>query len=187
MKNSIRSIALLMALVGLSICPALAQSEAAAPAEQAAPAPTVEAEVVVQEPAEPLTVDSWLINEPGEIVATMSNGMQVAIKENHAKAVVAVRLYVATGSIHEGEQLGAGLSHIFEHLLHGGATPKRSEEESQLLMEKIGAVSNAYTTKNHTCYHLTVPAERTEVAVDLLADWVTHPLFDPDFGGPPIE
>ena len=164
---------LLLALFGCAPVHKETKTDSTAVPEQASPAP----EPTVQEPPEPLRVDSWLINTPGEIVATMSNGMQVAIKQNRTNPVVAVRLYVATGSIHEGEKLGAGLSHIFEHLLHGGATPKRSEDESQLLMEKIGAISNAYTNRNHTCYHLTVPAERADVAVDLLADWITHPLF----------
>ncbi len=176
MEKPIRSFVLLVILVGLIICPAFAQSDATAPAEQSPPEP----KPAVQEPPKPLTVDSWLINTPDEIVATMSNGMQVAIKENHTNPVVAVRLYAATGSIHEGEQLGAGLSHIFEHLLHGSATPTRTEDESQLLMEKIGAISNAYTTRAHTCYYLTVPAARADVAVDLLADWIMHPLLDPD-------
>ena len=124
-----------------------------------------------------LTVESWLIDNPNEIVAVMSNGMRVAIKENHSNKVVAVRLYVAAGSIYEGKHLGAGLSHVFEHLLHGAETPNRSEEESQLLLERIGAVSNAYTSLDHTCYHLTVTSEHMGTAVELLADWVTSPLI----------
>jgi len=127
-----------------------------------------------------LTVESWLINQPNEIVAVMSNGMRVAIRENHSNKVVAVRLYIAAGSIYEGKHLGAGLSHVFEHLLHGAATAKRSEKESQLLMEKIGAVSNAYTSLDHTCYHLTVTSEHLNTAVELLADWVTAPLISPE-------
>ncbi len=131
-------------------------------------------------PSEPLTVDSWLINEPDEIVAVLSNGLQVTIKESHAAPVVAVRLYVATGSIHEDRYLGAGLSHLFEHLLHGGATEKHTENEYQIITEKIGAISNAYTTKGHTCYHLAVTADQMDTAVELLADWITAPLFDPE-------
>ena len=110
----------------------------------------------------------------------MSNGLRVAIKENHASKVVAVRLYVAAGSIYEDQHLGAGLSHVFEHLLHGSATSKRSEDESQLLLEKMGAVSNAYTSRDHTCYHLAVTPEHTDTAVELLADWITSPLLSPD-------
>ena len=150
-------------LLLLLACPALAETE---------PLPTA--------PSEPLAVDSWLINEPDEIVAVLSNGMQVTIKESHAAPVVAVRLYVATGSIHEGRYLGAGLSHLFEHLLHGGATEKHTETEYQIITEKIGAISNAYTTKDHTCYHLTVTADQMDTAVELLADWITIPLFDPE-------
>jgi len=126
-----------------------------------------------------LTVESWLINKPDEIVAVMSNGLRVAIKENHAAKVAAVRLYVAAGSIYEDQHLGAGLSHVFEHLLHGAATPHRTEEQSQLLLEEIGAVSNAYTSRDHTCYHLAVTSEHLDTAVELLADWITSPLLSP--------
>ena len=130
--------------------------------------------------AKPLTVESWLINKPDEIVAVMSNGLRVAIKENHSNKVVAVRLYVAAGSIYEGSHLGAGLSHVFEHLLHGAATAKRSEEESQLLLEEIGAVANAYTSHDHACYYLAVTSEHMGTAVELLADWITSASISPD-------
>ena len=154
-------------LLVLSASPLLGQStdEVAEPG-----APTVES----------LTVESWLRNKPVEIVAVMSNGLRVAIKENHSNKVVAVRLYVAAGSIYEGSHLGAGLSHVFEHLLHGAATANRTEKESQLLLEEIGAVSNAYTTLDHTCYHLAVTSEHMDTAVELLADWITAPLISPD-------
>ena len=107
--------------------PVLAQSDTAPAAEQSPEQAPAQTDASEEKPAEPpLTIESWLIDTPDEIVATLSNGLQVAIKENHTNPVVAVRLYVATGSVHEDQHLGAGLSHIFEHLLHGGATPART-------------------------------------------------------------
>ena len=165
----------LVVLLGLAGCPALSQSTVDADTGQPQKPPAT-----VGQTAKPLTVESWLVNKPDEIVAVMSNGLRVAIKENHAVKVVAVRLYVAAGAIYEDQHLGAGLSHVFEHLLHGGATPRRSEQESQLLLEKIGAVSNAYTSRDHTCYHLAVISEHLDTAVELLADWITSPLLSED-------
>ncbi|NIA07575.1 MAG: hypothetical protein GWP14_08070 [Actinobacteria bacterium] len=158
---------LFIVLISLAVCPAYGQ-------------PPSTAQIQAEGPQTPLTVESWLINKPDEIVAVMSNGLRVAIKENHSNKVVAVRLYVAAGSIYEGSHLGAGLSHVFEHLLHGAATANRTEKESQLLLEEIGAVSNAYTTLDHTCYHLAVTSEHMDTAVELLADWITAPIISPD-------
>ena len=92
---------ILLALLGCVTWPILAQSDTT-PLEHTPPEP----EATAQEQPQPLTVDSWLISAPDEIVATLSNGMQVAIKENHTNPVVAVRLYVATGSIHEASISG---------------------------------------------------------------------------------
>lgn len=118
-----------------------------------------------------------LINKPDEIVEVLSNGMTAIVKENHTAPVSAVRLYVRAGSIYEGEHLGAGLSHLFEHLLAGGSTSTRTEEESRKMREQIGARFNANTGKARTCYFLTVPAQHVGTALNLIADWVTRPLF----------
>jgi len=124
--------------------------------------------------------ETRLIDRPDEIVAVLENGMVAIVRENHTSPVAAVRLYVRAGSIYEQDRLGAGLSHLFEHLLHGGATKKRSEDQSRMLVQEIGAKSNAYTTKDHTCYYLTVPAQHVGVALELIADWVTRPTFPKD-------
>jgi len=121
-----------------------------------------------------------LLDNPGEIVAILENGMTAIVKENHTAPVAAVRFYVRAGSIYEEQRLGAGLSHLFEHLLAGGATKNRTEEQSRQLIQQIGAKYNAYTTKNHTCYYLTVPAQHVGTALNLVADWVTRPTFPED-------
>jgi len=129
----------------------------------------------------PWTARSFrLVDRPDEIVEVLPNGMVAIVKENHTTPVAAVRFYVKAGSIYEQDYLGAGLSHIFEHLLVRGATETRSEEESIKILQQIGADWNAYTSKDQTCYHLTVPAQHVGKALNLLADWVTRPTFPAD-------
>jgi len=118
-----------------------------------------------------------LVDKPDEIIAVLENGMGAIVKENHTAPVAAVRLYVRAGSIYESPNLGAGISHLFEHLLAGGATKNRSEEDSRKLIEKIGARYNAFTGKGQTCYYLTVPVQHVGEALGLIADWVTRPTF----------
>src|SRR5215468_1702737 len=91
--------------------------------------------------------------------ATLDNGLTVLIEENHANPVVSVRVFVRTGSIYEQEYLGSGISHFFEHIIHGGTTSTRSETESRRLLEAIGNNSNAYTTVDHTAYYINTTTE----------------------------
>ncbi|MCH9021964.1 MAG: insulinase family protein, partial [Planctomycetes bacterium] len=44
-------------------------------------------------------------------------------------------------------------------------------------IQQIGARYNAFTSKAMTCYYLTVPAQHVGTALNLIADWVTRPIF----------
>ena len=121
----------------------------------------------------------WL---PGFVFAenelvTLDNGLQVIVKENHTAPVAALRIYVKTGSIHEQEFLGMGISHLFEHLISGGTTKNRSEKEINKLIERLGNANNAYTTKGHTCYYINTTAAQIGEAIDLFADWMMNSTF----------
>jgi zinc protease len=111
--------------------------------------------------------------------ATLDNGLTVLIEENHANPVVAVEVFVRTGSLYEQEYLGSGISHFFEHIIHGGTTSTRSEEESRRLLESMGNNSNAYTTVDHTAYYINTTTEHWRTAVELLADWLLHSSITP--------
>ncbi len=111
---------------------------------------------------------------------TLDNGLTVLIEENHANPVVAVEVFVRTGSIYEQEYLGSGISHFFEHIIHGGTTSTRSEAESRRLLEAIGNNSNAYTTVDHTAYYINTTTEHWRTALELLADWMLHSSITPE-------
>jgi zinc protease len=107
--------------------------------------------------------------EPFKMVIP-ENGMTVILEENHSSPVVNLRFYVKAGSIHEGEYLGCGISHFVEHLVANGATQTRTAEEYELEIENIGGGSNAYTTKDHTCYFIETSSEHFDKALKLLSD-----------------
>lgn len=118
-----------------------------------------------------------LVDRPGEIVAVLANGMTVIAREHRTAPVVTVHMYVKTGSIYEDKYLGAGLSHLFEHLLHGGTTKTRSEEQGKEILEELGGNSNAATSMWYTTYYVNTGRDKLSTAVDLIADWVTNPAF----------
>ena len=120
-----------------------------------------------------------LVNEPGEIVSVLQNGMTVIAKRVPSPAV-SVRGYVYTGGVYEGRWLGGGLSHLLEHLVAGGSTKRRTEAENRNLLQAIGNNSNAYTTYDHTAYFINTTPEHVDKAVDLLTGWLFGALITPD-------
>ena len=117
----------------------------------------------------------------GITLATHHNGLTIIVQENHSAPVATVRCYVKnTGSVYEGKYLGAGLSHVLEHVVSGGTTNKRTEKASEELLDTLGGVSNAFTSLGLTAYFVDCPASRVNTAIDLVADWMQHCSFKPD-------
>src|SRR5262245_55036509 len=119
------------------------------------------------------------LGQAAVLQATLDNGLTVLIEENHANPVVSVQVFVRTGSIYEQEYLGSGISHFFEHLIHGGTTSTRSEADSRRILEEIGNNTNAYTTVDHTAYHINTTTAHWRTALELLADWMFHSAITP--------
>ncbi len=128
----------------------------------------------------PLTESHRIVDRPDERISVLSNGLTVILKTHRTAPVVCVQMYCRTGSVYEQEYLGSGISHLFEHLLHGSATTTRSEVESRKILDEIGGNTNAYTSMDATCYYINTGREHLGQAVDLLADWITDPAFPQD-------
>src|SRR3954464_8686512 len=109
----------------------------------------------------------------------LPNGLTLIIKPDHSAALASVQIWVKTGSVHEGTQLGAGLSHYLEHMLFKGTT-RRIGREISATVQAHGGYINAYTTFDRTVYYIDLPSEHTAVAVDLLADAVLHSTLPAD-------
>ena len=109
----------------------------------------------------------------------LPNGLTVLTQENHAAPVVAVRFYVRTGSIYEDKFLGAGLSHLFEHTLFEG-TSTRDKKQLNDELQAIGGQSNAYTSYDVTCYHVTTASPYFDRALAVLSDMMRHSTFPED-------
>lgn len=116
---------------------------------------------------------------PDEItVAKLTNGLTVIVQENHTAPVATVRCAVKnTGSINEGKYLGSGISHVLEHVVSGGSTTKRSEEEIRTLIDTFGGMTNAYTSLDVTAYYIDCPAKNVETCIELIADSMQHCAF----------
>ena len=103
----------------------------------------------------------------------LANGLTLLVKPDRSARLASVQVWVKTGSLHEGAQLGAGLSHFLEHMLFKG-TARRTGREISACVQASGGYINAYTTFDRTVYYIDLPSEHAELAVDVLADAVLH-------------
>jgi zinc protease len=102
-------------------------------------------------------------------VFTYENGLTLIVEEDRSAPVASVQAWCGTGSIHEDKWLGAGLSHILEHMLFKG-TEKRPPGEIAKQVQNQGGYINAYTTFDRTVYWIDVPSAGASEAVEILAD-----------------
>lgn len=109
----------------------------------------------------------------------LPNGLTLIVKRDSSAALASVQVWVKTGSIHEGDHLGAGLSHFLEHMLFKG-TSRRQGREISATVQASGGYINAYTTFDRTVYYIDLPSEKLEVAIDILADAVLHSVLPAD-------
>ncbi len=114
------------------------------------------------------------LNAAGDTrLVTLDNGLTVIVREDHSAPVVSAQAWAKTGSIHEGDWLGAGLSHILEHMLFKG-TESRGVGRIDQEVQEAGGYMNAYTSFDRTVYYIDVPNTGARVAVDILCDIMQH-------------
>ena len=107
----------------------------------------------------------------------LDNGMTVLLKEVHRTPVVSIMAYVKTGSAHEGEWTGSGISHAIEHMIFKG-TDTRGVGEIEKQIRSYGGDINAFTSHDTTGYTLVVNRDHYKKALAILSDCLTHPAFD---------
>ncbi|MCU0788878.1 MAG: insulinase family protein, partial [Verrucomicrobia bacterium] len=116
---------------------------------------------------------------PGTQFTQLDNGLVIIVREDHSAPVVSAQAWCKAGSIHEGRWLGAGLSHVLEHMLFKGTTTRAAGRIDQEVQE-AGGYMNAYTSFDRTVYHIDVPNTGATVAVDILCDIMQHASLPPD-------
>lgn len=110
---------------------------------------------------------------PGTRRVTLDNGLTIVVREDHSAPVVSAQAWCRAGSIHESRWLGAGLSHVLEHMLFKGTTTRPGSRIDQEVQE-AGGYMNAYTSFDRTVYWINVPNTGATVAVDILCDIMQH-------------
>ena len=107
---------------------------------------------------------------------TLPNGLTLILDPDPAAPVISVQAWVATGSIHEGEKLGSGLSHFLEHMVFKGTRDFTSEALAQSV-QAAGGHWNAYTTFERTVYYIDGPSRSLEMFLKCLTGLVFFPVI----------
>src|ERR1700761_3507095 len=118
-----------------------------------------------------MSSDRPLITAPHVEIRELSNGLSVLVEPDFTAPVVSIQFWCATGSIHETPWLGAGLSHLLEHLMFKG-TPTRGNSQMAQQIQNLGGHLNAYTSFDRTVYHVDLPSDNALAALEILGDAV---------------
>ena len=114
----------------------------------------------------------------GEIIRSrLENGMRVVLREDHTAPVAAFQVWVEAGSADE-RPAEAGMSHLIEHMIFKGTNEMRAGDLAGTI-ERYGGRINAYTSYEYTVYHVVIASRYQEKGLEVLADAIQHPSFDP--------
>jgi predicted Zn-dependent peptidase len=111
-------------------------------------------------------------------VTRLSNGAHAVTHDMPHLESVALGTWIRSGARDEAPAQG-GVAHFLEHMAFKGTT-KRSAMDIAAEIEAAGGDINASTGMENTGYYARVLKDDWAMALDILADIVTDPVFDPD-------
>lgn len=109
--------------------------------------------------------------------AVLENGLRVLIGHNPTSPVVTIQLSILAGSSFESEQ-EAGFAHILEHMLLKGTPTRPTSYDIGLVLDSIGAYSNANTSSESTNFVMQGALENAETLCEVLSDNIQNALLD---------
>ncbi|MDR3568542.1 MAG: pitrilysin family protein [Syntrophobacteraceae bacterium] len=107
----------------------------------------------------------------------LGNGIRVVTEKIPFAHSVSTGIWVNTGSRDEKPH-ERGITHFIEHMLFKG-TKRRSALDIAKEFDSVGGFANAFTSKEHICFHAKVLAAHLPLLTDLLTDLFLESVFDP--------
>jgi predicted Zn-dependent peptidase len=111
-------------------------------------------------------------------LTTLPNGIRVITEPMPALRSIALGCWIDTGTRDElpNEQ---GASHFLEHLLFKGSDTLSARQVSEIF-DSIGAESNAFTSKENTCFWTRLLDQDLGTGFDVLSEMIQRPAFRPN-------
>ncbi|MEA1903091.1 MAG: pitrilysin family protein [Actinomycetota bacterium] len=108
-------------------------------------------------------------------LTTLPNGLRVISESMPSLRSVAIGCWVDTGTRDENDN-EAGVSHLLEHLLFKGSETMSARYVSETF-DSMGAESNAFTTKEATCFWSRLLDQDLHTGLDILSEIIQRPAF----------
>jgi predicted Zn-dependent peptidase len=105
----------------------------------------------------------------------LPSGLRIVTEEERTVRSATFGIWVNVGSRDESLST-AGASHFLEHLLFKG-TKRRSSLEISSAIEAVGGETNAFTSKEYTCFYARVIDKDLPLAVDVISDLITSSVI----------
>lgn len=109
---------------------------------------------------------------------TLPNGLRLLTASMPGMRSASIAFFFTVGSRYESNTQ-AGISHFIEHMLFKGTQQYPTARLISEAIEGVGGVFNGSTGKELTNYIARVPGEHVVPVMQVLADMVRRPLFDP--------
>lgn len=105
------------------------------------------------------------------------NGLHACVYPRHDVKAVTVQAWVKTGSIHEEEFSGCGLSHFLEHMIFQGSKGFPGNSAAAFVAD-LGGNINAVTSLEYTSVFVNLPSEHVCDGIRLINSMLRDPLLE---------
>ena len=117
------------------------------------------------------------MSTPPPTVTRLSTGVTLLDAPIPSSRNTGVMLMVRAGSRDE-DRTTAGLAHFLEHLFFKGTRRRPTALEISREVDRLGAITNAYTDNEEVAYYGEGPATALHDLADIICDMLSRPLFD---------
>ena len=107
---------------------------------------------------------------------TFQNGLRAIVAPMKDTQAITLWVLFGTGSKYETKRIN-GISHFLEHLFFKGTKSRPEAGQVNRELDRLGAESNAFTSKEYTGYYVKAAAKHFDTALDIVSDILIKPLF----------
>lgn len=106
------------------------------------------------------------------------NGFRVVYqKSSGCSNIASIQVFCDVGSIHEPDE-SRGSAHFIEHMCFKGTKKLKTSRDVNMIFDKTGSDSNAFTDRRYTCYYVNTDKDNVKLCVSTLADMMLNSVFD---------
>lgn len=110
-------------------------------------------------------------------LSTAPNGLHIVQVPRPATEAVTVQFFFRAGSRYETPATN-GLAHFTEHMVFKGGAHYPTFQAVNEAVNQVGGFFNAYTSDDVTAFYVKAAGDKAEVALDVLSDILTEPVYD---------